>query len=386
MFKKMMAVVLSATMALTLIGCGASKESSVKEGKVKLGKYKGLVVYHDDVEATDEEYEQQVSSILQQRATTKLVKEGTVKDDTTANVDYVGKIKVGGKKVEFEGGSAKSQDINVTGNATQYIEGFTKALKGHKAGDKFTKKLKFPKDYQNKTEVNGKEVEIAGKDVWFTFTINGIQKTETPKLTDEFVKDNFSAFGLKDKKAFQIYLKDQMRTQKIMAKVWQKFVESCEVVEYNKTEKANAIKEYESQFEAQLQSQYGADLKAYKEACSMSDEDWDKQLNEQVETTLKEKMIVKAIAEKEGLDLDDKAYKAEAETLAEQNSASVKELESQYGKDEVEFALLYQRVSKFIVDNVEEKKGSEPTTKAPETTVAATTKAKETATEKTTAK
>ena len=164
-----------------------------------------------------------------------------------------------------------------------------------------------------------------------------------------------------------------------MSKLWQKLVDSCEVVEYNKKAKESAKDEYESQFEAQLQAQYGADLKTYKEACSLSDEDWDKQLTEQVESSLKERMIVKAIAKKEGLDVNSNTYKTEAESLAKQNSVSLDELESQYGKDEVEYAIIYQRVTKFIVDNVEEKEGTEPTTTAPETTTeAASKKAEET--------
>ncbi len=381
MVKKILAVVLSASMAIALIGCNSSNggNATLDEGTVKLGKYKGLVVYHDDVEVTDDYYNQQVDSILQQKATTSLVKKGTVKEDSTANVDYVGKIEVDGKKVEFENGSAKDQNINVTGGASQYIEGFTAALKGHKVGDKFTEKLKFPKTYTNTTKVNGKEVKLAGKDVWFTFTINGIQETNVPELTDKFVKDNFEAFGLKTVKEFEKYLKEQMRTSNIMSKLWQKLVDSCEVVEYNKKAKESAKDEYESQFEAQLQAQYGADLKTYKEACSLSDEDWDKQLTEQVESSLKERMIVKAIAKKEGLDVNSNTYKTEAESLAKQNSVSLDELESQYGKDEVEYAIIYQRVTKFIVDNVEEKEGTEPTTTAPETTTeAASKKAEET--------
>ena len=136
MVKKILAVVLSASMAIALIGCNSSNggNATLDEGTVKLGKYKGLVVYHDDVEVTDDYYNQQVDSILQQKATTSLVKKGTVKDDSTANVDYVGKIEVDGKKVEFENGSAKDQNINVTGGASQYIEGFTAALKGQCSG------------------------------------------------------------------------------------------------------------------------------------------------------------------------------------------------------------------------------------------------------------
>ena len=48
----------------------------------------------------------------------------------------------------------------------------------------------------------------------------------------------------------------------------------------------------------------------------------------------------------------------------QQNSLSVKELESTYGKTEVEYAVITQRVQKYIAENVTVKEGSEPTTAA----------------------
>ncbi|MFQ9515759.1 MAG: FKBP-type peptidyl-prolyl cis-trans isomerase [Eubacterium sp.] len=375
MFKKVLAVVLSSAMALALIGCGT--KTSVGEGEVKLGEYKGLVVYHDDVEVTDDAYQQTVDYLLSQDTTTELVKKGTVKKDSTVNVDYVGKIEVDGKKVKFEGGEATEQNISLSSDAGSYIDGFVSSLKGHKVGDKFTEKLKFPKTYTQTTTVNKKTIELAGKDVWFTFTINGIQKSTTPELTDKYAKEKFGIYGVTDVKSFKTYVKNQMRISNIMNKVWSDFVDTCEVVSYDKEEKESLKKTYETNFEAQLQQQYQADLQTYLEACSMSEEDWDKQVTEQVESSLKEKMIIKAIAEKENLIPEGEDYKKEAETLAEQNSASVEELESQYGKDEVEYAIIYQRVQKFIADNVKEKEGSEPTTAA-ETTKAAETTAAET--------
>ncbi len=372
MFKKFLAVSLSAVMVLSLAGCGS--KASTDSGDIKLADYKGLVVYEDDVEVTDEAYQQQVDSILSSDSTTEMVKKGKVKADSVVNVDYVGKIEVDGKKVAFDGGSAEGQDINLSTDSANYIDGFVSCLKGKKVGAKFTKKLKFPKSYTGTTTIDKKDVKLAGKTVWFTYTVNGIQVTTTPELTDKYVADKFGAYGVKDVKGFEKYAKKQMRISNIMNKVWQNFVDDCEVISYNKKEKESMKTEYESQFEAQLQSYYQADLKTYLEACSMSEKDWNKQVVEQVESTMKTKMIIYAIAKKEGLDLSDSDYKKEAQTLAEQNSASVKELESQYGKDEVEYAIIYQKVQEFIADNVKVKKGSEPTTTVAPATEAETEK------------
>lgn len=370
MFKKVLAVVLSSVMALSLIGCGTSKTDA---GEVKLGKYKGLVVYHDDVEVTDESYQQMVDYMLSQDTKTETVKKGKVKKDSIVNVDYVGKIEVDGEKVAFDGGAAQDTNINVATNAstegTTYITGFSSELAGHKVGDEVTTKLKFPDDYGQSTKINDKSIDLSGKDVWFTFTINGIQKSTTPELTDKYVTEKYGTYGVTDLKSFEKYAKEQMRISNIMNKVWNDFKESCEVVSYDKKEEESLQKYYGSYYESQIQQQYGADLTTYLEACSMSEKDWNKQLKETADEQLKEKMIVQAIAEKENLVPEGKDYEAEAATLAEQNSVSVKELESKYGKEEVEYAIIYQKVQKFIAENVDEKEGSEPTT-VPETTAA----------------
>mgnify|MGYP002649132159 CR=1 FL=1 len=168
------------------------------------------------------------------------------------------------------------------------------------------------------------------------------------------------------------YAREQMRTSNIMNKVWSNFVASCEVVSYSSTEKESLKKVADANYESQLQSQYGVDLDSYLEAASMSKEDWDNNIMSQVESSLKTKMVYQALAKKADLVPSDSDYNKEAETLAQQNSLSVKELESTYGKTEVEYAVITQRVQKYIAENVTVKEGSEPTTAA-ETTEAATT-------------
>ena len=168
------------------------------------------------------------------------------------------------------------------------------------------------------------------------------------------------------------YAREQMRTSNIMNKVWSNFVASCEVVSYSSTEKESLKKVADANYESQLQSQYGVDLDSYLEAASMSKEDWDNNIMSQVESSLKTKMVYQALAKKADLVPSDSDYNKEAETLAQQNSLSVKELESTYGKKEVEYAVITQRVQKYIAENVTVKEGSEPTTAA-ETTEAATT-------------
>lgn len=400
MFKKVVAVGCSAILALSLVACGSGdkktenetvsesevstvyavkdEEIKVDSGVIKLADYKQLTVYEDDIKVTDDVYKSQVDYILEQSATYEEKKSAKITSEDKVTVDYSGQIKVDGKKVTFDGGTASDQEINLSTDSTSYIDGFTSALEGkHKVGDKFTKKMKFPDTYTNTTNVNGKDVSLAGQSVWFTFTIKKISVKTVPELTDAFVTEKFGAYGVKDVKSFETYAKKQMRMSNIMNKVWNNFVDSCQVVSYNKEQKESLKKVADANYESQIQASYGVDLSSYLEAASMSKEDWDANIMSQVESSLKSKMVYEAFAKAVGIVPSNSDYKKEAETLAQQNSMSVEELESTYGKSEVQSAVIAQRVQDYVAENVIVKEGSEPTTAA-ETTLAETSEAETT--------
>ena len=375
MFKKFLAVAISATMALGLIGCGSTKSSDVKTdyGTITLAEYKGLTVYEDDIAVTDEEVQSSIDSDLSNHSTTETVKKGDIKDDSSVTFNFEGKIEVDGKKVAFDGGSAQDQKADMatsTVGGNTMIEGFVEALKGHKVGDKFTKKLKFPDDYGQETTINDKKIDLSGKDVWFTYEVTALNKTITPELTDDYVKENYSTEKLKTVKEYKDYIKKNLRNNKIMNSIWEGYIEDCKVSSYND----KSITEYESLFETFIQSSYNVDLKSYKEACSMSDKDWD----DGVKKAMKAKMIPFAILEKEGVDFD-KIYKEKSEEIAKKSSTDVKTIESQYdsyygasyGTDSLKYVVAMQQIIDIVADNVEVKEGSAPTTTA-ESTEAAT--------------
>lgn len=379
MLKKVLAVALSATIALGLVACGSSSSGSVETdlGTVKLADYKGLPAYEDDIKVTDDELQSTIDTDLSNHSTTKTLKKGTIKSDSSVVFDFTGKIEVNGKKVAFDGGSAEDQTADMaseTVGGQTFIDGFVKAMKGHKVGDTFTKKLKFPKDYGQTVTVNNKDIDLSGKDVWFTYKIKSLQKTETPELDDAFVKENYKNEGLKTVKEYKEYQKKELKYNKIMNGLWTDYLADCKVDEYDK----KALEEYESEAESSIVAQYSSygisDLKSYLEVTGMTEEEWDEQSKEAV----KSRMVIFAIADKEGYDAE-KLYKEEGDAFAEKNyGASVKTLTESYGEDTVketiQLNLLLVKVRDVICENVEMKKGSAPTTEAP-TTEEATTEA-----------
>ncbi len=85
-----------------------------------------------------------------------------VADGDTVNIDYTG-YKDG---EAFEGGSTNGAGADLTIGSGTYIDGFESGLIGKKVGDTVDLNLTFPEDY-------GAE-DLAGADVVFTVTINGV--------------------------------------------------------------------------------------------------------------------------------------------------------------------------------------------------------------------
>ena len=70
---------------------------------------------------------------------------------------------------KFEGGSTDGQGTDLVLGSGSYIDGFEDGVVGHKVGETFDLNLKFPDDYKANTE-------LAGKDVTFEVTLNGVYK------------------------------------------------------------------------------------------------------------------------------------------------------------------------------------------------------------------
>ena len=85
-----------------------------------------------------------------------------VQDGDTVNIDYTG-YKDG---EAFDGGSTNGAGADLTIGSHSYIDGFESGLIGKKVGETVDLNLTFPEDY-------GVE-DLAGADVVFTVTINGI--------------------------------------------------------------------------------------------------------------------------------------------------------------------------------------------------------------------
>ncbi len=154
--------------------------------EVQLKDLDKIKVETPDVEIGESDIDDMLLSLRKQRATWEEAQRKS-KDGDRVIVDFTGTI----DGEEFEGGSGA--EIPVVLGQGQMLPDFEKGLKGIKAGDEKTIKVKFPKDYHAE--------DLAGKTAEFAINTHRVEAEVLPELTDEFAEAfNVSEGGLEQLK------------------------------------------------------------------------------------------------------------------------------------------------------------------------------------------
>ena len=138
---------------------------------VKLGDYKKLTAKKEVAKVEDKDVDEVIERIRKNYSEKSEVKRAAKLGDE-AVIDFTGK-KDG---VAFDGGSAKEYGLKL--GEGQFIPGFEEGVIGHKAGEEFDLKLKFPEDYHAEN--------LAGQAVVFTVKLHKVNELKLPELNDEF--------------------------------------------------------------------------------------------------------------------------------------------------------------------------------------------------------
>ena len=144
---------------------------------VELGQYKGLEVQKVNAEVTDEDVDREIEAARKQNARMLTVEDRAAQLGDTVTIDFEGFLDAE-KTQAFEGGKGENYDLELGSNS--FVPGFEDQLVGLNAGDEKDINITFPEEYTP---------ELAGKDVIFHVTINGISTPELPELDDDFAQD-----------------------------------------------------------------------------------------------------------------------------------------------------------------------------------------------------
>lgn len=363
----MLMTVCVATMAIIgFTGCEKEEEKEVASGivamadieaaiykdiesSVELGEYKGIAVEVEKVVVTDEEVQEYIDSDLEYYGEVEQIKEGTVADGDTLNIDYTGYV----DGEAFENGSEEGAELTIGSNS--FIEGFEEALIGKTIGETTRINVTFPENYT--------ATELAGKAAEFEVTINFKNGDTIPaELNDELV----ASMGLGDDvttvDAYKTYVREYLEEtaaeeqknaefEAILAKL----NELCNVSAYHEDLNEQTMYDEEIAYMEQYAESYSY---SYEEFVSlytgMEAEEYEAMLKEDIADYAKRIMIYRAIAKAEGFTFTQDEYEAEVASYSSDYESygceSVEDFEAQYSTQIYEF-MVYDAVETLLYDS-----------------------------------
>ena len=177
-----------------------------------------------------------------------------------------------------------------------------------------------------------------------------------PELTDEFVQTvseeskTVDEYKEEVKKLLEDSAEDNYQYD-LESEAWDAVVEKAEVISYPEDE----VKETEEQIinnYKSLAEAYGMEYADYITSQGMEVEDFEKQVSDAAESSVKQKYLAQAIAEKEKLTLTDKEYEEEFKKLAEEYGyPDVDTMKESASEDELKNIVLQNKVKEWLADN-----------------------------------
>ena len=297
---------------------------------IRVEDYKELRADKPDTSVTDEEVEQSLKSLQEQRATFTTIEGSPLGDGDFAQVSLDGKPK------DAEGASSPAapgptgsnpvhmDDILVEIGGKGTMPEFTENLRGASAGDERTFDVHYPQDFSDQ--------RLAGKTFTYTVQVKAVKQKSLPELNDQFAKDLGEFADLADvrKRIREGMEADKKHTAEREAK--DKLV--AELVKRNDFEVPEALVEH------QIDIRLDRGLRALA-AQGMKTEDMKKMdLNrlragqrDQAVQEVKAALLLEKIAEEEKLEVSDAEIDREVEALAEQSKQTPEAIRSRLTRD-----------------------------------------------------
>ncbi len=309
---------LAVTLGLVLGLTGCQESAGLSTDAITITQYKGVEIEQvEEPEVTDDDvtaYIDEVRALNDQvEVTDRAVEKGDFVD-----MDFVGRI----DGEEFDGGSAEGYQLEI--GSGDFIDGFEDSVIGHNIGDTYDWAGKFPDDYSSE--------DVAGKDVVFTITVNGIYEEQDVELTDEFVQQVSETATTVEE--YEQEVRDQLTKEAeiqykedVAAAAWA-VVESN--TEFNSVDESEFTDEYDRLMGeyASYASYFGIDVETLATMYFGYEamEDFEADVEMIAEQNVMDTYIVAAIADKEKLSVDD------ADTYEEM----VEEMAIYYGYDDAD--------------------------------------------------
>ena len=262
--------------------------------------------------------------------------------------------------VDYEGtvdgerftGSTTSDAKIVLGSGT-YIPGFEDQLVGRFAGEVFDITVTFPDEYPTGTDLDGNELELAGKEAVFRTTLKEVDEVT---LTDENVKDNIAtqdAFVLNDGSAVDTVNKlNQFYNEKYEQ-------DALSTAVFNYVVENSSISEIPQQLLDDQRESYRQEIQAAIASYDMTEDEYFQQVGvdsmdalldtyaDQIKESVSDFLIFQAVAEEQKIKVTDD----DVNDYFGGDALSVKQAKAYYGEAYLNQNVLYEKVYTWLVDH-----------------------------------
>ena len=273
---------------------------------ITLGEYMGIELEKVETAVSDEDIEKELE---QTRSNTALIEDVEDENATVEDGDIV-LLNFCGKKdgVAFEGGTAENYELTIGSHS--FIPGFEEGMVGMKLGEEKDLDLTFPEEYHAD--------DLAGAAVVFTVKVNAIKRKQLAPLDDEFAKD-VSEFDTLDE--YKASLREEMEKQReesalnhYKANIAIKVTEDSDVVAPESMVEKE-VENYLNEMTYNLRAQ-GIEMEQYYQLTGSSEEDVKKEFSGRAEASVKQQLVLGAIADREEIDVTEEEMDAEYEKLS----------------------------------------------------------------------
>lgn len=314
--------------------------------EVKLGKYKGVKVEAAEVTVTDEEVDAKIEKERENNARTIEVTDRPVKDGDMTVLDFEG-FEDG---VAFDGGKGENYPLTIGSGA--FIPGFEEQLVGAEIGKEVEVNVTFPEDYQAE--------ELKGKAAVFKCTIKEIKEKELPALDDEFASE-VSEFD-----TLEEYKKDVKETLTIEKEKAAREAKEAAVIDAIIADSDMDIpeamvttqqKQMIDEFAQRMQMQ-GLSMEQYFQFTGATLDKMMEQVKPQAETRIKSRLVLEAVAAKEGIEATEEDYEEEIKTMAEvyqMEPDKIKEMLPEKSVKGIKEDIAVKKAAEFVVNNAKAK-------------------------------
>lgn len=314
--------------------------------EVKLGKYKGVKVEAAEVTVTDEEVDAKIEKERENNARTIEVTDRPVKDGDMTVLDFEGFV----DGVAFDGGKGENYPLTIGSGA--FIPGFEEQLVGAEIDKEVEVNVTFPEDYQAE--------ELKGKAAVFKCTIKEIKEKELPALDDEFASE-VSEFD-----TLEEYKKDVKETLTIEKEKAAREAKEAAVIDAIIADSDMDIpeamvttqqKQMIDEFAQRMQMQ-GLSMEQYFQFTGATLDKMMEQVKPQAETRIKSRLVLEAVAAKEGIEATEEDYEEEIKTMAEvyqMEPDKIKEMLPEKSVKGIKEDIAVKKAAEFVVNNAKAK-------------------------------